>query len=181
MKIILHQEKKGSYFQFSSQRVPEVTNTQSFSLGYNSSCFKPCYGHEATSSRHGSLRLRTCPGVTAQIKVQKSPSDQLGRYKPRRGQGKGDKLLGELLPCLLAAPAPARYSGLHCCAGSPHLGPPRKAAGTADGSLQVTSSSSTIVKGRGQVLHPSKGLLLPTLLTAGWLAVHPHLPSSLAL
>lgn len=178
VKIILYQEKKkSSYFQFSAQRVPEVTNTRSFSLGYNSSYFKPCYGHEATSSCHGSLCLRTCPGVTAQIKEQKSPSDQLGWGGTSPGEDKG-MVIGSLVSCCHVCWQPQpQPSGLHCCEGSPHLESPRKAAGTANWSLQVTSSSSTMVKGRGHILHPSKCLLLLTLLTAGCLAVHPRLPS----
>lgn len=91
-------KKKSSYFQFSAQRVPEVTNTRSFSLGYNSSYFKPCYGHEATLSCHGSLCLRTCPGVTAQIKEQKSPSDQLGWGGTSPGEDKG-RVTGSLVSC----------------------------------------------------------------------------------
>lgn len=91
-------KKKSSYFQFSAQRVPEVTNTRSFSLGYNSSYFKPCYGHEATLSCHGSLCLRTCPSVTAQIKEQKSPSDQLGWGGTSPGEDKG-RVTGSLVSC----------------------------------------------------------------------------------
>lgn len=72
------EEKKGCYFCFPAQKVPEVTlRLQSFPPGKSHCGFKSCYMHRAHLSHHSSLHMREFTSALAQTKNQKWPSDQL--------------------------------------------------------------------------------------------------------
>lgn len=118
--------KKGFYFSFPAQKVPEVTlRLWSFPLGESHCEFKSCYVHRANLSHRSSLCMRECTSALAQTKNQKSPSDQLSCRgtdcaHPRSQEKAKEEVTHSLTTnchvCWQGQPL-GRYPGLCSCTG----------------------------------------------------------------